>query len=290
MLWRLTIVLLWFVSICAGALAAVTLWVFFEFPSEPRKSEADTLASQFEARKGEAPGDAVPLKATEAARLEPGREPGAQGPAAAEVKSPSAEVKSPSIVFSGASRPAQNDHNSGAGAERSGSSSPDPAEPKKATKETQADPGAGADEPQLARTEPQDRRPAAKQQEISTTLTNLRPRAQCNVDLCAATYKSFHAADCTYQPHGAGPRSVCELSTRSADAAPQTSRAAAAPKPEAQDTRVAEGAAEVPKSATPARAGAQCKVDLCAATYASFHAADCTYQPYDGGPRRICER
>jgi len=25
---------------------------------------------------------------------------------------------------------------------------------------------------------------------------------QCNVDLCAATYASFHAADCTYQPHG----------------------------------------------------------------------------------------
>ena len=282
MLWRLTIVLLWFVSICAGALAAVTLWVFFEFPSEPRKSEANTLALQSEARKGESPGDAVPLKTTEAARLEPAREPGVQGRRAA-------EVKSPSIVFSGASPRAQRGDNGGASAERSGSSSPDPAEPKKPTKETQDDRGAGADKPQLARTEPPDPRPAAKQQEISTTVTNSRPRAQCNIDLCAETYRSFHAADCTYQPHGGGPRSLCELSTRSADAAPQTSRAAADPTSEATHTQVA-GAEEAAKSATPARAGAQCNVHVCAATYASFHAADCTYQPYEGGPRRICER
>src|SRR5512142_2701772 len=52
-LWRLGIALLWFVSICAGALTAVTLWVLFGFPPEPRSSNADTLGSQFEARKGE---------------------------------------------------------------------------------------------------------------------------------------------------------------------------------------------------------------------------------------------
>jgi hypothetical protein len=30
--------------------------------------------------------------------------------------------------------------------------------------------------------------------------------------------------------------------------------------------------------------------NLCASTYRSFRASDCTYQPYDGGPRRLCER
>ena len=287
MLWRLSVALLWFVSICAGSLAAVTLWVILGFPPEPRKSDADTLASQFEARKGESRGDVGPLNVTGAARSDLGREPGAQGRS-------EAEVKRPSIVFSGAAPPAQKDGSGGASADRSsrgsGSSSPDAAGPKKANKETQPDAGAGADQPQLARTEPQDRRPAARQQETSATVSDSRPRGQCNVELCAATYKSFHAADCTYQPHGGGPRSLCELSTRSAEAAPQTSRVATDPRSEAKHTRVAERAEEVPKSATPARAGAQCKIDLCAATYASFHAADCTYQPYDGGPRRICER
>jgi len=113
---------------------------------------------------------------------------------------------------------------------------------------------------------------------------------QCNVDLCAATYKSFNAVDCTYQPRGGGPRSFCERSTRSADARPQTSRAAIDPRSEAKEAQVAGMGEEVPKPATPARAAAQCNVDLCAAAYASFHAADCTYQPRGGGPRRLCER
>jgi hypothetical protein len=285
-LWRLSIALLWFASICAGALAAFTLWVIFGFPPEPQKSDANTLGSQFEARRGESLGGGGPLNVTGAARPDLGREPGAQS-------RPEAAVTRPSIVFSGASPPAQSDHKGGASADRSsraesGSSSPTAAESKKATKEAQTEMGAGADKPQLVRTEPQDRRPAASQQEISTT--DLRPRAQCSVDLCGTTYKSFHAADCTYQPNGGGPRRLCELRPRSAEAVPQTSRAATDPGSEAKHTGVAERAEEAPKSATPARAGAQCKVDLCASTYASFHAADCTYQPYDGGPRRICER
>ena len=237
MLWRVGVALLWFVGVCAAALAAVTLWVVVGFQPEPQTSGADTLGSQFEARKGESLAALGALKVTGAARADLGR--------------------------------------------GSGTSSPDAAaEPKTATKDPQSKAGAGADQPQLVRTEPQ---PAARQQEISTT------RAQCNVELCAATYRSFRAADCTYQPYD-GTRSLCGLGARSAEAAPQTSRAATDPSSEAKHTRVAQSADEVPKSATPARAGAQCKVDLCAGTYASFRAADCTYQPYDGGPRRICER
>lgn len=39
----------------------------------------------------------------------------------------------------------------------------------------------------------------------------------------------------------------------------------------------------------PAPSG-QCDLRLCASTYRSFRASDCTYQPYTGGPRQLCER
>src|SRR5439155_510233 len=217
-------------TICVGALCAITLWVLFGSPLEPRRSNADAPGLSSEARKGESLERIGPLRAGDPSRQGLARDAGAQG--------------------------------------RPGSSSADAAE-QKAAKETQIEARAGADQAQLLRTEPQDRRPAAGQ-ESSRTLTDSPPRMQCNVDLCTARYASFHAADCTYQPHGGGSRQICELSTRSADARPQTSRAAADPRSEAKDTRVAERAAEVAKSTTPARAGAQCNVDHCAATYASF--------------------
>ena len=43
-------------------------------------------------------------------------------------------------------------------------------------------------------------------------------------------------------------------------------------------------------SAAAARAGANCDVSMCQQRYHSFRASDCTYQPYDGGPRRSCMR
>ena len=76
LLWRLSVILLTFGTICAGALCAVTLWVLVGSPLEPRRSEADNLGSQFEARKGEALGGAGPLKVTEAARRTLGANPG----------------------------------------------------------------------------------------------------------------------------------------------------------------------------------------------------------------------
>jgi hypothetical protein len=39
-----------------------------------------------------------------------------------------------------------------------------------------------------------------------------------------------------------------------------------------------------------ARAQMQCNADACARHYRSFDASDCTYQPYSGGPRRLCTR
>jgi hypothetical protein len=219
---------------------------------------------RLEAKKGEAPGFIGSPKPGEASQQDIGRGPAALG-------HPGANVVVPSIASVG-------------------SSSADAAEPEKAPTASLPEPGAGADPPQQMRAETQDRRPAARQQEISGTSTGSHDRKQCNLELCAARYKSFHAADCTYQPYGDGPRDVCQLSTGSADARPQTSLAASDPKSEAKDRRGAESAAEAPKSANSARAGPQCNVDLCATTYASFHAADCTYQPYSGGSRRVCER
>ena len=34
----------------------------------------------------------------------------------------------------------------------------------------------------------------------------------------------------------------------------------------------------------------QCNVPVCERFYHSFRASDCTYQPYWGGPRRLCDR
>jgi hypothetical protein len=86
----------------------------------------------------------------------------------------------------------------------------------------------------------------------------------CNIEVCAAAYRSFTAADCTYQPNE-GPRRLC---TRGASPA---AAATSAPTPP-----------------TEARAQA-CNIDACAAAYRSFTAADCTFQPADG-PRRACTK
>jgi 1A family penicillin-binding protein len=88
----------------------------------------------------------------------------------------------------------------------------------------------------------------------------------CDIQACASTYHSFRAADCTYQPYSGGGRRLCPMA-RSASAAPQ-----------------------VGAGTTAAAAPQQCNVEACARSYSSFDPADCTYQPYGGGQRRLCER
>ena len=204
-------------------------------------------------------------------RIDPGKAAPASrqdfdGQPASQVR-PGADVTPPSTASLGASPPAQ-----------SGTSSPDATKPRKTAKETPTDARAGSDQTPAVL-------PPGRQQEISRALTASPAQMRCNVDLCAARYKSFNAADCSYQPYGGGPRSFCDVSPRSADAWPQSSRA----RSEAKDTPIAGRAEEAAKSATPARTGAQCSVGVCAATYKSFSAADCTYQPHGGGPRTLCE-
>ena len=96
---------------------------------------------------------------------------------------------------------------------------------------------------------------------------NVGPR--CDVPACAAHYRSFNAADCTYQPYD-GPRRLCTVGTppKQADAAPSGVQTSDASQPQASSS---------------------CNVQACAAAYRSFDAATCTWQPFDG-PRRTCEK
>jgi hypothetical protein len=92
--------------------------------------------------------------------------------------------------------------------------------------------------------------------------------ATCDYRACAARYQSFDADDCTYQPYGGGQRRQCPLAAKAAAQSEFT-------------TRVMEEAA--PSSD-------RCNIEVCAETYSSFRREDCTYQPYDGGARRLCQR
>jgi hypothetical protein len=38
------------------------------------------------------------------------------------------------------------------------------------------------------------------------------------------------------------------------------------------------------------RGSAQCNVEACSRFYSSFNPSDCTYQPFGGGARQVCER
>jgi hypothetical protein len=88
-------------------------------------------------------------------------------------------------------------------------------------------------------------------------------------------------------------------------AAPST-QSAAAPQPSAQQSRAettgvalreenrsnsSNGADNSQQhQATLGSSGNRCDILACAGTYRSFRANDCTYQPFDGGARRLCEK
>lgn len=103
---------------------------------------------------------------------------------------------------------------------------------------------------------------------------------KCNVEVCTSAYRSFTAADCTYQPSD-GPRRLCTKG------APQPT--VAAPAAQAAPPTTASGAAASGSAAPEARAQA-CNVAACSQSYPrSFSAADCTFQPSEG-PRRACTK
>jgi membrane peptidoglycan carboxypeptidase len=99
-------------------------------------------------------------------------------------------------------------------------------------------------------------------------LAEQAPAGTCDPQACAGVYRSFRAADCTYQPYSGAARRTCELGDRRANAS----------QPAAETTGAGPGMQ------------AQCHVDACSRIYSSFDPADCTYQPYGGGSRQLCTR
>jgi penicillin-binding protein 1A len=115
---------------------------------------------------------------------------------------------------------------------------------------------------------PTDIGPAPAQPNASNTPQQNNPA--CNYEACARTYSSFRASDCTYQPYGEFTRRVCEKG--------------------AQQRTVANPVASSTEGQAQQGTSGQCNVSTCAAHYSSFDPASCTYQPYDGGPRRMCDK
>jgi penicillin-binding protein 1A len=74
----------------------------------------------------------------------------------------------------------------------------------------------------------------------------------------------------------------------SASEAPQGQSEAPTPPP---DDNAASGdqAGTEGSSAEPPSTGT-CDIQACSSFYHSFHESDCTYQPYGGGPRQLCEK
>jgi penicillin-binding protein 1A len=89
----------------------------------------------------------------------------------------------------------------------------------------------------------------------------------CDYQACSSTYHSFRASDCTYQPYSGGSRQMCKKGDQRSNPPEQVAGAGA-----------------------DLGAPASCNIDLCARTYSSFRASDCTYQPFGGGARQLCEK
>lgn len=100
-------------------------------------------------------------------------------------------------------------------------------------------------------------------EEPKTQASEPAPAPLCDVSACERAYRSFTAADCTYQP-SSGERRLCKKGNppRGASAQPAEKEA---------------------------NAQAHCNVSACESAYQSFDAATCTYQSY-AGARRLCTK
>jgi 1A family penicillin-binding protein len=114
---------------------------------------------------------------------------------------------------------------------------------------------------------------AARATEVTQAPSTQAGNAMCDVAACSGMYRSFRASDCTYQPYWGGPRQMCTMGAR-----PYTPVARAA-----QETTGA-------GPATSQGASAQCNMEACSRFYSSFNPSDCTYRPFGGGQRQLCER
>ena len=136
--------------------------------------------------------------------------------------------------------------------------------------------------------------------------------AKCNIAACERSYRSFRASDCTYQPDAGGARRFCDRqddrtagvsggserqapTPSKADKGNEARRARAAQQsrsPDEQKTNGPNTAQDTGQGSAHTAQGApsaKCNVTTCRG-FSSFRASDCTYQPYGGGPRRVCGR
>lgn len=81
-----------------------------------------------------------------------------------------------------------------------------------------------------------------------------------------------------------------DAKTKTSNAKPQTSAGEQPPASKWLFDQNELSASQNSSSAPAGPAGAKCDVSMCQQHYHSFRASDCTYQPYDGGPRRACTR
>jgi penicillin-binding protein 1A len=100
----------------------------------------------------------------------------------------------------------------------------------------------------------------------------------CDRQACSTAYRSFRASDCTYQPYTGGARRICDKGRLKLPDAPVL-----AWSNEGLPERAITGLFDFPRPRS-------CDFRFCAGAYRSFRASDCTYQPYDRGPRRLCRR
>lgn len=101
----------------------------------------------------------------------------------------------------------------------------------------------------------------------SVAAASAAPAPRCDLDACAAAYRSFTPEDCTYQPFD-GPRLLCTKGKPPVAGSPAIAAPAAAPEARAQ----------------------ACNIAACSQSYPrSFSSADCTFQPAEG-PRRVCTK
>jgi hypothetical protein len=102
-------------------------------------------------------------------------------------------------------------------------------------------------------------------------------------------YAASPAQSATLKPAATSP---VPATTASVSAPTKAGTTAASGAPAVSRNEAAQAQASATESADQPEttaAAAHCNVSVCAASYQSFRASDCTYQPY-GGPRRVCTR
>ncbi len=104
-------------------------------------------------------------------------------------------------------------------------------------------------------------------EQIATQPPPESEQPKCDIDACAAAYRSFRESDCSWQPYE-GPRRFCDKGTPPQDVA-------------AVDPNAETDAGE--------QVSDKCDIAACKQAYFTFTPSDCTYQP-SNGPRRLCTR